>query len=281
MHFLWAMDAKFQHFFTLSTSIMRLAFSVVNLQNVFQLTASGVNTDTSLLHGYFHWTYILTQIGPCGKLLTKQTSFLVQPYVRLVRIVLQNSTSPLIFDRHNLASKPPWNMYMCNTSPFSNGMLLSQLRTNWTRIKWRTWVQLERLVVTMLMYTWNIKMFSPYLESREWPWGPPKSQNCGESWKIPIFDYSYCIHSSQICPSQLCSLCFPLSLSLSKYLTKYLCKMAKQTRHQGDIARWRIQKMHYAKLTNTMYSVNTEAVEYRCPLNFKTIMVNLESTLLA
>ena len=38
-------------------------------------------------------SYILADIGPHGKLLTKQTSFLVQPNERLARITLRNFTS--------------------------------------------------------------------------------------------------------------------------------------------------------------------------------------------
>ena len=35
----------------------------------------------------------------------------------------------------------------------------------------------------------HIQIFSPYLrESQEWPQGPSKSRNSGESWKIPISD---------------------------------------------------------------------------------------------
>ena len=54
--------------------------------------------------------YILADLGPCGELLTKQTSFLVQPFVRLARTELQNFTSLAIFACHNIACKPPRNV---------------------------------------------------------------------------------------------------------------------------------------------------------------------------
>ena len=38
-------------------------------------------------------SYILADLGPRGELLTKQTSFLVQPYARLTKITLQNFIS--------------------------------------------------------------------------------------------------------------------------------------------------------------------------------------------
>ena len=54
--------AKFQQFFPLSISLARVAFSLVNLQNVFQLIISGGNIDAStwlLLSDLFH-TYSQT-----------------------------------------------------------------------------------------------------------------------------------------------------------------------------------------------------------------------------
>ena len=92
--------AKFQQVFPLSISLARVAFSLVNLQNIFPLIASGVNTDARCEHRRFYMatsmrlvSYILTEIGPCGELLSKQTNFLVQPYALLARIMLQNFAS--------------------------------------------------------------------------------------------------------------------------------------------------------------------------------------------
>ena len=48
--------------------------------------------------------YILADLGPRGELLTKQTSFLVQPYARLARITLQNFTSLFLPAAISLAS---------------------------------------------------------------------------------------------------------------------------------------------------------------------------------
>ena len=94
IHFLQAMRSS-NSFSPLSISLVTVAFSLVNLRNVFQLTASGVNTDAStwLLPLDLFRTYMLADLGPFGKLLTKQTSFLVQPYVQFVRTALQDFTS--------------------------------------------------------------------------------------------------------------------------------------------------------------------------------------------
>ena len=55
--------AKFQQVFNSSISLARVAFSLVNLQNVFLLIASGVNTDAStwLLPLDLFLTYLQTQ----------------------------------------------------------------------------------------------------------------------------------------------------------------------------------------------------------------------------
>ena len=49
-------------------------------------------------------SYILANLGPRGELLTKQASFLVQPYARIARITLQNFTSPFSPATISLAS---------------------------------------------------------------------------------------------------------------------------------------------------------------------------------
>ena len=66
----------------------------------------------TFLHGYFRRTcflqVILADLGPCGELLTKQTSFLVQPYARLTKITLQNfasTFSPATISRVNVSAR--------------------------------------------------------------------------------------------------------------------------------------------------------------------------------
>ena len=66
----------------------------------------------TFLHGYFRRTcfvqVILADLGPCGELLTKQTSFFVQPYARLTKIALQNfasTFSPATISKVNVSAR--------------------------------------------------------------------------------------------------------------------------------------------------------------------------------
>ena len=68
--------------------------------------------------------------------------------------------------------------YTHATRPFSNSMSLSQLRTNWIGIKWRTWSLLENMVSATHVYDVHIhiKIFSLNLdESQKWPHGSSKA----------------------------------------------------------------------------------------------------------
>ena len=87
-------------------------------------------------------SYILTDLRPHGELLTEQTSFLMQPYARFVRIVLGNFKAYFRLPQSRLQASMK-RMYTHNTMPFSNNRPLSQLRTNWIRIRWQTWSRLE------------------------------------------------------------------------------------------------------------------------------------------
>ena len=73
--------------------------------------------------------YILADLGPHGKLLTKQTSFLLQPYAWLARITLRNFSSLFSLATMSLASLTKTHIHGCDTTSFSNGTPLSQLRT--------------------------------------------------------------------------------------------------------------------------------------------------------
>ena len=70
--------------------------------------------------------HILAVQGPCGELLEKQTSFLVQPYTLYARFALQNFTSLFSPATISLANLHETH----DTRPFSNGTPSSQLRTN-------------------------------------------------------------------------------------------------------------------------------------------------------
>ena len=69
-------------------SLAMVAFSLVSLRNVFQPIVSGVNRRVCVA-SFEIVSYIFADLGPSGELLTKQTSFLVQRYARLGRIVLR------------------------------------------------------------------------------------------------------------------------------------------------------------------------------------------------
>ena len=115
--FSWS-HAEFQQlfmFFPLSISLARIAFSLVNLQNIFQLIASGMNTRCFyMVTSVGLVLYMLADLGQHGELLTKRMIFLVQPSARLVRIAFMKLPKP-IFDRHNFACKPPQNACMHTT----------------------------------------------------------------------------------------------------------------------------------------------------------------------
>ena len=176
-------------FSPLSISLASVALSLVNLQNVFLLIASGVNTDAStwLLPSDLFHTYSQTYDHMANLSQSKQV-FLCNPtcglreshhetlqaYFRLPQSRLQASTK---------------RTYVRNTRPFSNGTPPSQLRTNWISIKWWTWLQLEHKASATRGYNVHIhiQLFSANLdESQEWPRGPSKSRNSSESRKIPI-----------------------------------------------------------------------------------------------
>ena len=65
-----------------------------------------------------------------------------------LHVVWKNCTTKLhkfIFACHNLVCKPPWNARMHMTLSHLQ-TVLNQPRTNWIRIKWQTWSQLECMV---------------------------------------------------------------------------------------------------------------------------------------
>ena len=110
----------------------------------------------------------------CGLWESRHTT--LQAYFRLQQSRLQASTK---------------HMYARDTRPFSNGTSPSQLRTNWTGIKWQTWLWLERTASATPSHNvhMQIQISSPNLdESQEWPQGPSKSQNSSKSQKVPIPD---------------------------------------------------------------------------------------------
>ena len=55
--------------------------------------------------------YILADLEPCGELLTKQTSFLMQPYARLARISSQNFVS--LFSPATISHASLHKMHVC------------------------------------------------------------------------------------------------------------------------------------------------------------------------
>ena len=103
-----------------------------------------------------------------------------QTYFRLPQSHLQASTKPT---------------YACDTRPFSNGMPLSQFRTNWIGIEWRTWSWLDRTASATHGYNVHIhiQLFSAN-EIREQPRGLSKSRKSDESRQILISGVSHNIH---------------------------------------------------------------------------------------
>ena len=184
--------AKFQQFYPLPISHEGSFFFG---QSFKRLSADHLRCE----HRRFYMTtsvglasYILADLGPHGELLTKQTSFLVQPYAWLVRIALQNFTSLFHLPIGLQASMK--RMYASNARPFSNHAPPSQLReTNWFGIKlrvsdqngvsplyimleirhsgwepskWRMWSKVEQTVSATSGYNvyTHIQIFSPNLD---------------------------------------------------------------------------------------------------------------------
>ena len=178
--------------FPLPNSLPRVAFSLVNLQNVFQLISSGVNTDVStwLLPLDLFCTYLQTY--------NRMANFSQSKWVflcNLMRSLWEShcKTSQAYFrlpqSRLQVSTK---HTYAHDTRPFSNSMPSNHLRTNWIGIKWQTWLRLEHTASATPSYNAHIhiKIFSPNLDkSCEWPQWPSKSWNSGKSQKIPIPEF--------------------------------------------------------------------------------------------
>ena len=89
--------AKFQPVFPLSISLARIAFSLVNLRNVFRLIASGVNTEASAFYMVTSVrlvSYTLADLGSRGRSSHKDNKcFLMKTSAQHARIALTNFAS--------------------------------------------------------------------------------------------------------------------------------------------------------------------------------------------
>ena len=122
-------------------------------------------------------TLLLTNLGPRGKLLTEQTSFLMQPYAQFARITSRNIASLFSPATISLVSlyKTHTHVHARDTRPFPNR---GRRDCSWSA---------QHQELAAIMYIIHIQLFIANLDgSWEWPWGPSKSRNSVESQKIPI-----------------------------------------------------------------------------------------------
>ena len=108
-------------------------------------------------------SYKLADLGQLGEFLTKQTSFLVQPYARLARIASRNFGSLLSPAIISHASLHKTNVCTRHYAIFKR--YASKPTKDRFGIKWRTWSRLERTAsatggCSVHIYTYN---FSPQI----------------------------------------------------------------------------------------------------------------------
>ena len=115
IHFLQAMRSSNSFFPFFSISLAMVAFSLVSLQNVFRLIASGVNKW--LLHGYFRRICFVHTRRPRT---AWRTSHKANEFSRAtLSATCENHVTklhkPIIFACHNLACKRPPSARTCAT----------------------------------------------------------------------------------------------------------------------------------------------------------------------
>ena len=187
MHFLQAMRSS--NSFTLYQFLMRVAFSLVNLSNVFQLTTSGVNTDAStwLLPSDLLHTYSQTLDRMANFSQSKQV-FSCNPMRGLWESRYKTSQ---VYFTCLLASKPPRNACMPATLGHFQTMHLqanlgkqTDLGSNWgfpTRMVYLHYISCLRYAILV---------------------GNPRNGGCDRRWSKPCqqLAVTMCIHTYKFFP---------------------------------------------------------------------------------